>query len=935
MRGPLADKLNLTWLDRLARVKPDELAPSLGVVVAALAEKRLGDLTYANTSELLRLTQPTRNFKEILRMIRSALDERGRMTLFLDLDMGSGKTHLLTLILHLYAVCPEDPTFYRPLLEEYEREGCYSPRLAKDAVVLAFDLRVPRDVYRSPLKLLARQLERMGVKAEVIEKLKELAERGARPDYQWLAQAIPADKHVIVLVDELYHELIFARMIEDLRALEDFISFLKHFLDYRWQYVLNRSGLVVIVASARSDYERWRATFSGEPEKKLVAEFVDQFVRQLQRFSGVPGTEWLGLEDAKRIIERRLGCSYAQVFHESFDRLIARVIKADTDIPQAHHLRSLIKALAIFALNAANNGDRVVTPARFSGEVIDTLILDPEYKDLANIYRSHYEAAAEAARKLGRGEALLAANAVFALTLTGSEEKLIEMVRLAKVGRGPARDVPLVTAKELESILAALGVDQEEAAKALADIRLICPSIHSVRTADGGLAYFVAPAIDVRSYFLRLRDRLATELASSKRGELAGWFQSFLSSAPSSSSGNVSIQLVTGFERLGPLDPDKLHVFIYAEPGWLKSLFEASGEEERRALRERAVQEARRFLEDRRALNVVVVVPKVSEEVVRGLAGYQAAQRALHEVIEKYLRPMEEGRPIEEEGASPDAKRASETLRKLLEVELDDVKRELGEALADAVRALQRALRSMLSNALRHDGREVVEALLRYAGEEVAFRMPRTIAEVRERIVQAASNALVNTVDELADLAKSAIGFVDDPSKAADILYEYVSGELRRSRSVKVYFDARAIPAGGRLWYVPSRLIKDAAATLEGRLKSRLPEGAELRLIKEEDVVTFELVERQPIQPQPLSAPQPPIRAPEQPPVRVPVQPSRPPVAQPPPDPLKLVEEEMRRLGSGVLVVKLRFASDEISNLLLFLRAYKKLILDCEVKPAA
>jgi hypothetical protein len=934
MRGPLADKLNLVQLNRLAQVKPDELAPSLGVVVTALAEKRLGDLIYANTSEFLRLTQPTRNFKEILRMVHGALSGRGRVTLFLDLDMGSGKTHLLTLILHLYAVCPEDPAFYRSLLEEYEREGCYSSRLAKDTAVLAFDLRVLRDVYRSPLKLLARQLERMGVKAEVVEKLKELAESGAHPDYQWLAQAIPADKHVIVLVDELYHELIFARMAEDLRALADFISFLKHFLDYRWQYVLNRSGLVVIVASARSDYERWRATFSGEPEKKLVAELVDQFVRQLQRFSGIPGTEWLGLEDATRIIERRLGCSYAQVFHESFDRLIARVVKADTDIPQAHHLRSLIKALAIFALNAANSGDRVVTPARFSGEVIDALILDPEYKDLANIYRSHYEAAAEAAKKLGKGEALLAANAVFALTLTGSEEKLIEMVRLAKVGRGPARDVPLVTAKELESILAALGLDRESTAEALADVRLICPSIHSVRTADGGLAYFVAPAIDVRSYFLRLRDRLATELASSKRGELANWFQNFLSSAPSG-SGSVSVELVTGFERLGPLDPDKLHVLIYAEPGWLKSLFEASGEEGRRALRERAVQEARRFLEDRRALNVVVVVPRVSEGAVRGLAGYQAAQQALHEVIEKYLRPMEEGRPIVEERASPEAKRASETLRKLLEIELDDVKRELGEALTDAVRALQGALRSMLSSLLRHDGREVVEAPLRYAGEEAAFRMPRTIAEVRERIVQAASDALANTVDELTKLAKSAVGFVDAFSEAANTLYDYVSDALKRSHSVKVYFDARTIPVDNRLWYVPSHLIREAAATLEGRLKGKLPANTDLRIIKEENAVTFERVEKQPIQPQPPPTPQPPTRALEQPPAQAPAQPLGPPAAQPPPDPLKLAEEEMRRLGSGVLVVKLQFTRDEISNLLVFLRAYKRLILDCEVKAAA
>jgi len=95
----------------------------------------------------------------------------------------------------------------------------------------------------------------------------------------------------------------------------------------------------------------------------------------------------------------------------------------------------------------------VVTPARFSGEIIDTLILDPAYKNLANIYRSHYEEAVEATRKLGKREVMLAVNAVFASTITGSEDKLIEMVGLAKRSRGVTRELPLVSAKELEDMI--------------------------------------------------------------------------------------------------------------------------------------------------------------------------------------------------------------------------------------------------------------------------------------------------------------------------------------------------------------------------------------------------------------------------------------------------------------------------------------------------
>ncbi|MCC6065336.1 MAG: hypothetical protein LM576_05080, partial [Thermofilum sp.] len=647
MWGSLAKKLDLTLLESIARVTPDELAPSLGLAVAALAEGRV-DRPYSNTSEFLQLTQLTSNFKAILRTVHSALNNRSSLSLFLDLDMGSGKTHLLTLILHLYAACPEDLEMYLPLLEEYIREGCYSPQLAKDTVVLAFDLRTPGEVYRSPLELLARQLRRAGVREEVVSKVQELAERGSAPDPRWLAEAIPADKHVIVLVDELYHALIFARRSEDLSALEQFISFLNFFLNYRRQRAAGRSGLVALVASARRDYERWLATFKMEPERKRTAELVDAFMSQLQRLAGVVPTEWLGLEDAKRIIERRLGCKYADVFHESFDRLIARVVKADTDIPQAHHLRSLIKALAIFALNAAREGDPVVTPARFSGEIIDTLILDPAYKDLANIYRSHYEEAIDASRKLGRREALLAANAVFASTITGDERKLIEMVRLAKTSRLPSREVPLVSAKELEDILAALGVDRKAAADAIAELPLVCPVVHSVRTAEGGIAYFVAPAIDVRAYFLRLRSRLEAELVSRPREELAPIVKELLETLPAPRSESVTVKVVGSFERLGGFDADKLHVLVYAEPGWVGELVASSGAR-RSELRSRAVELAKRFLEDRRELNVVVVVPSVDEAVLRDLARYHATLKALNEVLDKYLIPMEQGALLGEE----------------------------------------------------------------------------------------------------------------------------------------------------------------------------------------------------------------------------------------------------------------------------------------------
>jgi hypothetical protein len=929
MQGPLAERLDPMLLERIARVSPDELAPSLGLVVAALAEGRT-DLPYADTGSFLRLTQLTGNFKEILRAVHSALSSKSSLSLFLDLDMGSGKTHLLTLILHLYAACPEDFMLYLPLLEEYIREGCYNPQLAKDTVVLAFDLRTPGEVYRFPLELLARQLRRTGVREEVVVEVRKLAESGLTPDPRRLAEMIPDDKHVIVLVDELYHALIFAQRSEDLSALEQFISFLNFFLNYRRQRAAGRSGLVVLVASARRDYERWLTTFRGEPERRRTAELADAFMSQLQRLAAVVPTEWLGLEDAKQIIGRRLNCSYAQVFHESFDRLIARVIKADTDVPQAHHLRSLIKALAIFALNAVSEKDPVVTPARFSSEIIDTLILDPEYKNLANIYRSHYDAAVEEARKRGKREVLLAVNALFALTITGSEEKLIQMVRLAKTSRGPAGEVPLVTAKELEDILAALGVDQKAAADALAELPLACPVTHSVRTAEGGIAYFVAPTIDVRAYFLRLCKRLEDEYFAERRDEVAEVLKNVLEMLPQSQFKSKSAELkpVDDFKGVRGLNPDKLYVLIYAEQDWLRELVKAPTER-RSEQRLRAVSLAENFLENKRALNVVVVVPNVSDGVLRDLARYQASLKALGEVLEKYLIPMEQGTLSGED-------KATQILRRLLEVELDDVKRELGVVLTDAVRALQRALRVVLSKALRYDGNRVVEHNLPLEEINVGFTLPHALSEVREKVEEEGRAALSNISEKLVKAAKDAAGFVDISRDAAAILCDYVSDELRKKRSVKVYHDVRVYKIKGRSYYIPSSLIEETLPQVKKLLEGgKLPEGYKVRTLNEEGVTTFELVETQQPPPQP---PQPTV-LPSQPPT-LPVSQALkelplPPPPPPPGDKLEQLEREIRERSAGRLKLTLKFQDQEdVANIINHLRALKKLIEDYTIEAA-
>jgi len=143
---------------------------------------------------------------------------------------------------------------------------------------------------------------------------------------------------------------------------------------------------------------------------------------------------------------------------------------------------------------------------------------------------------------------------------------------------------------------------------------------------------------------------------------------------------------------------------------------------------------------------------------------------------------------------------------------------------------------------------------------------------------------------------------------------------------VKVYYDARVYNVGGRLWYIPSHLVEEAALMVEGRLKGKLPEGCELRTVREEGAVTFELVKAQPPAPQPPQPPTPPA-----------LQPLEGPAPQPPPppeDPLKRLEAEVSRLGAGRLTLRLRFKGDDVPALLHHLRALKNLIESYTIEAA-
>jgi len=92
------------FLEDLARRSADELAPSLGSVISAITGNRLSE--FADPIWYIKVTYPTETFRSIIRDVTNAITSGKTYALLLNLDMGSGKTHLLTLLYHLFYTLP-------------------------------------------------------------------------------------------------------------------------------------------------------------------------------------------------------------------------------------------------------------------------------------------------------------------------------------------------------------------------------------------------------------------------------------------------------------------------------------------------------------------------------------------------------------------------------------------------------------------------------------------------------------------------------------------------------------------------------------------------------------------------------------------------------------------------------------------------------------
>jgi Predicted ATPase (AAA+ superfamily) len=792
-------------LDEIVRVKPDELAPSLGAVILAIGEGRVeeGETPYYKPSVFFELTYPSDNFISVLKSVVEALRNRGFTSIFLNLDMGSGKTHLLTLLLHLFASYTLAPKQLSDYLDDYKSKTGYDENLARKTVVFAFDLRTPRLATRY-LTLTERLLRKLGSDGAA-ELVKSAYDHDKLPDANELAKRIDKELNLLILIDELHYAATLGDE-EDKRIVAEVVKFVLDLVNYRRTLYRDASGIAIVVASSRRDFNRWLEI--RDLLDPVFRASIEGFIDQMQRIESTAQTRWLSLDETKRVLEKRLGLrkgEFEKVFHKSFDKFIERVVKADSDVPQAHHLRSLIKAMAIYALEAYRLSDGIVSPAHFTEDVIDVLLPGSE---LANGYKSIYGAITGSLESSAhREEVLLAVNSIFSLTITGAPEKLVEMVRVAKT-RTPPQDIPVVREVELREILKVHRLSDPIINEVVEALDTVHPNIHRVSLAGEDYGYFVVPIASVLAIFRKMISDEYKELMGDPI-KLAERICKEDLLRLEYSDDFLELKAIESLQELEkkPHSRDKFYVYVYVNGGLLTQL-----SEEKRTKDDSfntMKMDAKRFLESKGAHNLVIVLPRITKEALEGKAYSLAVDSAASYVINEYIAPLEKG-------GSQD-----EIARKLLEIELSDLKAEMGRRLNDALAAFTSSLRSVFAEALYYTPKGVMsESITIDAGrKEVKIY---EIQEVSDTFRRGLRDVIADASKALADRAKQGRMVLPSSATAVEAVYKVIEEDLKKYRSASFRVDEPRIEkfTEDRWIYIPAKVMEQISGNVIERVEN-------------------------------------------------------------------------------------------------------------------
>jgi len=827
--------VNEEQVEWLVKVAPDELAPQLSRIVSELFRRETEHIVKV-AKLFVKTTVLTDTFKSILGEVFGALSRNGVFTKWLNLDMGSGKTHLLALITYLLYAYKS----FEEELEDYRKLGL-SRDIAEKTALLIIDMRTPSEIPTTFFPFFAESLRRVG-ESDAANYIKSCVERGETPIAVELVRKLKRATRLVVIIDELHHALLTYRGTPSEREwIKKAIDFVAQLMNYLRHY---ERGFVILIASARHDYERV-LQLEGSDELIIVA---NNLLAQLGRLEPILESKWLSVEDAKHIVLNKLGAKQ-DIFHTIFNRFIERVIKAESDIPQAQHLRSLIKSMAVYTKNAIDLGHRVVTPASFSEGVLDALF--PEGGGIAERYKSVYSkimsdiGGLEGVLRETKDVAKWIVNIIFAMSVSGRMDQLLETIRAYKFGRYTLELLPAVSEQDIKKVLEDLRISDDVAISKAFDILSGVSYVHSIKVGNTYM-YFVVPVEYVVAIFKRLIEERYKHNLTDREGmvnELIGRLYTI--------SGKVDeygyIVVVNDYSSLEEstkgVDPNVMYTIIYADPELTKHLEESlrSGapinvdDLIKEYFKKKGLKDPATWLEEHHKYNVAISMLVPNDDVVKGVAQFKAFIEATNKIVNDYLLEYIRG-----------GNRLSEEIRKLIEIEQAEIHKAIGSSFADYLKRFVDASSLALSHVYIYEcnyGAEQGVRCLTSLKEVKATREVGSGIAVNQNVY----NELIEKIErirdrEIKDLAKELVkavrkyaNFVDDLQTTRNTLMSYVKETLSKHKEVMIAKDMNTYIYGSQIFYIPPDLVDKAIQSIQ-KEKDKLKETLKKTLEKDVEI---------------------------------------------------------------------------------------------------
>jgi len=765
-------------LQRFAEHKEDVWAPDFAKAIEGLSSES-SEHTSAEGLSFVESTVITGNFADILGRVYKTVAGGGSFKKFLDVDMGFGKTHLLIYTLYtLYSPKALFDVATPPVKRELSRLG-FENVLHKRSAIFAFDFKTPtRNHLKHALNLFAHTLSNAGQK-NAADLVRRSADVGDVPDAAEVLKYVGREVPLVVLLDELFYPATRSKTgDEESKVASDVVTFVKDVVEQE----SGRRPLVVLAASARRDI--YYAKMLSAHTQSSVYYYIMSFVDRLSRYEAAVGAEvrWLSVDEALEILERRL--KLKGKLHESMRRFAERFLGPDPELG-SQHLRSLIRAVAMMALDEARTRRRFVSVANFGANVMDFLFGGSQ-SFISSRYKDAFAKSLNAAKSDAGKDAV---RAVFALTVVSNEEKLTKVIMadLAKL----KSEIPRVSAKDIQRLLEDLGYGRDDVLRAFDELES-APYVVSVD--ERGERFYHVSFVESPTAFLRsVKESHAAQYLAKPESLFEKAVMLFRDAAGLIGDSWLSLYVFEDpDEVIKGLRPDSFHILLY------------NGREPKRLVEETARQNF-----------AVVVADFNSEPALLGFAEFFATLDAVRDVTNWYI--------TRQNGAKSDDDVYARITRRWLEAVKDELSTEAQRFVHFSLQRFVEGLRNFVKHAYVY-ACKMGEGGYECKAESISLEYGRIEKRFEAHKLSSYADSLYKTgVDIVYELLKqmsrqvaqaASVAYEPNPGLIAEIVQEHLrkADEFHISTSDKL----EVFWKGKKYYLLPSatRAAEDAAKQL-------------------------------------------------------------------------------------------------------------------------